>query len=114
MAETATFRAALEHCGGITQELAHQTIVQQGYTLMTEFDQIPNHEIRNFVKEVNKHPAVNDEVPHVPYASIKKLKAMKEWTKEHVHFGLAITHISFTVQELTCILTRMDLSTSCL
>lgn len=111
MADTATFRQALQRCG-IEQDTARNVIVEQGYSDMTEFAQMSEADIQTFVKEVNKMPPVtvgNAEVkPSIPFASIKKLRAMRKWTIERGLMGLPVAHPSFTAAEMTRIMTRMD------
>lgn len=111
MADTATFRQALTRCG-IEQETARNTIVDQGYSSMAEFAQLSSDDIQTFVKEVNKMPAVtvgNNQVkPSIPFASIKKLRAMRKWAIERRLMGLEVSHPAFTAAETARVMTRMD------
>jgi hypothetical protein len=108
MADAITFRNALTRCG-ITQAEALDAIPDQGYTDMLEFAQLSPVGIESFVKSVNKLPAVPpDDRPSIPFASVKKLKAMRWWTVEKLRCGLAVVHNQFTVAELTRVLARLD------
>lgn len=107
--DNVTFGQALTRCG-ITQAIARKAIVDQGYTNMVEFAQLSEKDIQTFVKEVNKLPVVPPAVasPSIPYASIKKLCAMRHWTIERQRTGRNTDHAGFTAAELTRIVNRMD------
>lgn len=76
---------------------------------MQQFAQLSDGDIRSFCKEVNKMPAnAAGNRPSIPFASIKKLKAMRHWTIERTRTGLAVEHPAFTDDELTRVLERMD------
>lgn len=108
MADAVTFRAALERCG-IAQGQARDSIVDQGYSNMQEFSALSEDDITYFVKAVNKLPApAGGERPSIPFASIKKLKAMRKWTIECRWLGIPVQHPDFTVPELNRMITRMD------
>lgn len=111
MAEAVTFRVVLTTCG-ITQALARNAIVDQGYSNMEEFSQLSAADIQAFVKEINKMPAqlvAGAAVrPTVPFASIKKLRAMRHWTIEQGRLGIAVVHTNFTAGRLTEAMGRMD------
>ena len=70
--DVVTFCQALECCG-VTQQAAREAITAQDYTSMQEFAQLAEADIKNFVKEVNKLPAVSDPLMRItiPFASIK-------------------------------------------
>ena len=109
MADAVTFRNALIRCG-IAQPTAQDAIPAQGYTNMVEFSQLSPSGIEQFVKAVNKLPAAVDggPVPSIPFASVKKLKAMRWWTIERQRCGLAVQHNAFTAEELTRVMERLD------
>jgi hypothetical protein len=110
--DLATFRQALIHCG-INQALARNSIIAQGYNDMEVFALYlaNNRSVVDFVncKLVNKLPAdQNRERPSIPFASIRLLQAMRHWTIERQHCGLAIVHNALTQDKLERILERME------
>ena len=109
MADAVTFRNALLHCG-ITQPEARDAIVVQGYSNMIKFAALPEEEITYLVKAVNKMEpeAPGGQRPIIPFASIKKLQAMRKWTWEASWHGIVVVHNDFTPEELTWMLARME------
>lgn len=109
MADEATFRLALERCG-LVQGVARDAVVGQGYESMLGFRALTEDDIDHFVKAVNKlpQPAVGQPRPQINFASIKKLKAMRNWTVERERIGLPLVHDEFTDEESQRILARMD------
>jgi len=108
--DLATFRQALIRCG-VTQALARNSIIAQGYNDMEVFARYlaNDRSVVDFVKSVNKLPAdQNGERPSIPFASIRLLQAMRHWTIERQRCGLAIVHNELTQQELERILERME------
>ena len=81
---------------------------------MLEFAQLSPTGIEYFVKAVNKLPAAPpvggeaQERPSIPFASVKKLKAMRWWTIECQRTGLDVVHGNFTPAELNRVLARLD------
>lgn len=112
MADAVTFRNALIRCG-ITQEQALAAIPEQGYTNMVEFSAMSEEDVLWFVKAVNKLPAPAGgdpppPRPSIPFASIKKLKAMRNWTIECRRMGVVVVHNNFTAAEMQRTIERMD------
>ena len=109
MADAVTFRNALERCG-ITQGAARDAFPAQGYSTMAEFAELSPGGIEAFVKAVNKLPAAapNEPRPQVPFASVKKLKAMRWWTMVRNRCGIEVVHTEFTPAELERVMTRLD------
>jgi hypothetical protein len=108
--DLATFRQALICCG-ITQALARNLIIAQGYNNMEVFAHYlaNDRSVVDFVKLVNKLPAnQNGERPSIPFASIRLLKAMCHWTIKHQQCGIAIVHNELTQEELKQILEHME------
>lgn len=108
--DLATFRQALIRCG-VTQALARNSIVAQGYDNMEVFARLLANDraVSDFVKSVNKLPAdQNGERPSVPFASIRLMQAMRHWTIERNRCGVAIIHNEMTQDELDRILERME------
>ena len=108
--DVATFRQALVRCG-ITQGLARNSIVAQGYDTMEAFASLlaNDRSVTDFVKSVNKLPAEpNGDRPQIPFASIRRLQAMRHWTIERQRCGIAVVHNEFTDEEMTRILERME------
>jgi hypothetical protein len=104
-----TFRQALIRCG-ITQALARTSIVDQGYTDMQVFARLLANDraVSDFVKAVNKLPADQAGIhPSIPFASIRKLQAMRHWTIERIRMGEPVVHNEMTEDELDRILARM-------
>jgi hypothetical protein len=82
--DLATFRQALIRCG-ITQALARNLIIAQGYNNMEVFAcyLANNRSIVDFVKSVNKLPAdQNGDRPSIPFALFSLLRAIRHWTIE--------------------------------
>ena len=109
MAGRVAWEAVLTRCG-VTSAPTRDVIITQGYTDMADFSQLDDKDIKTFVKEVNKMPAVGAPPvrPTIPFASIKKLQAMRRWCVERVRMGLELNPGSFIVAELERMLTRMD------
>ena len=108
--DLATFRQALTHCG-LTQALARNSVIAQGYTDMEVFARYlaNDRSISDLVKSVNKLPAIQDgDRPSIPFASIRLLQAMRHWTIERQRCGLPIVHNEMTHDELERILERME------
>ena len=82
--DLATFRQALIHCG-ITQALARNSIIAQGFNNMEVFARYlaNDRSVVDFVKSVNKLPAdQNGDQPLIPFALIRLLQAMRHWMIE--------------------------------
>jgi len=108
--DLATFRQALIRCG-VTQALARNAIVTQGYDNMEVFAHYLANDraVADFVKTLNKLPANQEgERPLVPFASIRLLQAMRHWTIERKRCGVAVVHNELTEEELARILERME------
>lgn len=56
---------------------------------------LSDRDIEQYVKAVNKLPAVNGVAPKIPHASILRLKAMRLWTLWQVRRGVAIVHATY-------------------
>jgi hypothetical protein len=108
--DLATFLQALICCG-INQALACNLIIAQGYNDMEVFARyLANYRsVVDFVESVNKLPAdQNGDRPLIPFALIRLLQAMRHWTIEHQHCGLAIVHNELTQDELEQIIEHME------
>jgi hypothetical protein len=82
--DLATFHQALICCG-ITQALARNLIIAQGYNDMEVFAHYlaNDRSVVDFVKSVNKLPAnQSGDRPLIPFALIRLLQAMCHWTIE--------------------------------
>jgi len=100
MAEIVSFNQALERCG-ITTAVTRNAINNQGYTSMEEFAQLTDKDILALAKEVNKMSLIPPLVlgPRIPFASIKKLRAMRWWMIEQRRTGQDVVHAAFTLAE---------------
>jgi hypothetical protein len=108
--DLATFRQALIRCG-VAQALARNSIIAQGYDDMETFARLLANDrtVTDFVKSVNKLPAdQNGDRPLIPFASIRRLQAMRHWTIERQRCGINIVHNDFTDEELERTLERME------
>jgi hypothetical protein len=84
-------------------------IVEQGFSDMEQFASLTEKDIIDFVKAINKIPAADGRPrPSIPFASIKKLKAMRNWTIERRRLGIEYEHNDFNASELARIIERMD------
>ena len=108
--DEASFRLALSLRCGIAAATTLNAIVAQGYASMRDFREMTEEEIEFFVKAVNKLPQAAPGLPrpHIAYAAIKKLKAMRNWAVERQRLGIEIDHAAFTDEECQRILARMD------
>ena len=108
--DLATFHQALIRCG-ITQVLARNSIIVQGYDdmeVLARYLAKNDRSVVDFVKSVNKLPANQDgDRPSIPFASIWLLQAMRHWMIERQRCGLPIVHNELTHEELKRILERM-------
>jgi hypothetical protein len=107
-----TFNAALVRCG-IIQPAAQLSFIDQGYPSMVAFARLTEEEVERFVKTVNKLPAVAaggepEAVPHIPFGSIKNLKAMRPYEIDCRRFGLRLVHNRFDFATMNGLNARMD------
>lgn len=98
-----SFRAALTRCGINTVE-SRNAIVGQGYENMEAFAELSNEDIEKLVKHLARLPAPVS----IPFSAVKKLKAMRAWTKWRQRRALAVVHAEFTPDMLTWTMTRME------
>ena len=108
----ATFNAALVRCG-IIQPAAQLSFIDQGYPSMIAFSRLTEEEVERFVKTVNKLPAVvagaePAAVPHIPFGSIKNLKAMRRYAIDCRRLGLRLVHNRFDLATMNGLNARMD------
>ena len=98
-----SFRAALTRCG-VEPVAARNAIVDQGYQNVVAFAELTDADINHLVKHLSRLPAPVT----VPFSAIKKLKAMRTWTKWRQRRGLAIAHAEFDNDMLAWSLGRME------
>jgi hypothetical protein len=97
MANLVSFNQALTNRCGITQQQARDAFAGDGYDGMEAFAMLTPGEIENFVKSVNKTPGVaGADPPHIPHASILRLKVMRLWTIWQQRQGIAVIHTDYT------------------
>jgi hypothetical protein len=107
----ATYAAALVR--GITQPAAQLSFIDQGYPSMTAFARLTESEVEVFVKAVNKLPAVVPggapaAVPHIPFGSIKNLKAMRRYAIDCRRLGRRRVHNRFDLATMNGLNDQMD------
>ena len=86
-----SFCAAMTRCG-LANVLARNAIIDQGYENMEQFAELSESDIEKLVKHLSRLP-----VPvTIPFSSVKKLKAMRSWTKWRQRRAMAVVHAEFT------------------
>ena len=95
MANLVTFNQALTNRCGIAQAEARDAFAADGYDGLVAFSVLSDRDIEQFVKSINKLPAVAGVAPRVPHASILRLKAMRLWTLWQLRQGMAVVHANY-------------------
>ena len=98
-----SFHAAMNRCG-ISVVGARNAIVDQGYENMEQFAELSESDIEKLVKHLSRLPAPVT----IPFSAIKKLKAMRSWTKWRQRRAMAVVHAEFTQAMLDWTIGRMD------
>jgi predicted CopG family antitoxin len=76
---------------------------------MELFAKLTDSDVEKFVRTINKLPAGADGVrPLIPYASIRKLQAIRHWAIEQKRLNLEVVHNAFTAEEQGRMMDRID------
>jgi hypothetical protein len=93
--------------------LNSRSSIRATHPSMTTFARLTESEVEVFVKAVNKLPAVAAggapaAVPHIPFGSIKNLKAMRRYAIDCRRLGLRLVHNRFDLVTMNGLNARMD------